>query len=293
MMAQALSGIDPIPQLFIPLVLLLGLVWGSFCNVLVARLPMEQGISGRSHCPHCSHILSWQDLIPVVSYLILGGRCRYCSKPISPRYLVVEVTCALLFFLAYTRTGQNLVAFVVVAFYLSLSLVIFFTDLEHAVIPNSLVVPGILVALASAIFHLHPSGPSLALSVLGGLIGGGTFMVIYWLTRGTGMGMGDVKLAFFMGLALGPLGLLLTILVGSVSGLVLAGFVMWRFKKELASLESVPMHMDQEDEPDITERVWGMMVINGRPAVPFGSFLSLGFTVTLVWLEALFLTWLI
>jgi prepilin signal peptidase PulO-like enzyme (type II secretory pathway) len=205
--------------------------------------------------------------------------------------VVVEVTCALLFLLAYVHAGPDPVAFAVMAFYLSLSLVVFFTDLEHAVIPNALVAPGVLVALASAAFRLNPSGPSLALSVLGGILGGGVFMVIYWLTRGTGMGMGDVKLAFFMGFALGPLGLLLAILVGSLSGLLLAGFVMWRFRRELASLGSVPMHMDQEEEPEITDRVWGMMIINGKPAVPFGSFLSLGFAATLVFLEALFLAW--
>lgn len=270
-------------SLVTPLLLLLGLVWGSFANVLIWRVPRGENISGRSHCPECGHLLSPLDLIPVASYVLLGGRCRYCRVAISPRYPLVEVLFALAFLLIPRRVGLNPVPFMLYVTYVTIALAILFVDFEHTIIPNSLTVTGVVVAIAAAALQIDPFGPSLGYSLIGGVIGGGFFALLYLVTRGGGMGMGDVKLSLFMGLVLGPFSLLLAVLLGSVLGLIMAGFVMLRFRRDLATLKSVSMNINQEREPDITERVWGMMVINGRPALPFGSFLSLGFLVALFW----------
>ncbi len=274
---------NALPSFVMPFILVLGLVWGSFANVLISRVPKGESISGRSHCPGCGHLLSPLDLIPVASYVLLGGRCRYCRVSISPRYALVEALFALAFLLILGQVGLNPIPFILYVTYVTIALVILFVDFEHAIIPNSLTVTGVAAAIAAAAFQIDPSGPGLAYSLIGGAIGGGFFALLYLATRGGGLGMGDVKLAVFMGLALGPFSLLLAVLLGSVLGLIMAGFVMLRFRRDLANLKSVSMHMNQECEPDITERIWGMMLINGRPALPFGSFLSLGFLVSLFW----------
>ncbi|MDP2871637.1 MAG: prepilin peptidase [Bacillota bacterium] len=269
-----------------------GLVWGSFFNVLIWRLPRLKSTGGRSHCTSCGHTLAPQDLVPLFSYLWLRGRCRYCGAGISARYPVVEGLTGVLSALTFLRVGPAPAALGIHLFYVAAMVVIFCTDLDRAIIPNAVVVPGLVVALAAALLRLDPFGPRLLMALAGGLAGGGFFLLLFVVTQGGGMGMGDVKLAAMMGLALGPLKLLVAVMIGSVSALVLVGVVLLRFRSRLAAMQSVAVSMDQDVEPDITERVWGVMVINGRPAVPFGAFLAVGFVVVLFYGDAIVRVWL-
>jgi len=270
----------------------LGLVWGSFCNVLIWRLPRGEDIGGRSRCTACGHVLGALDLVPLLSYVFLRGRCRYCGAPISARYPAVEAITGVLFVLAYRHVGAAPLALAVYIAYVTVSVVVFFADYTRATIPNGVIVPGLAVALAAAAFGLDPSGPGLVSGLAAGLMGGAVFLVFFVVSRGGGMGMGDVKLAAFMGLALGPLKLLLAIMIGSVAAVLAAAVVMLVAGKRLRSLKSVEINLEQEEEPEVNDRVFGMMLINGRPAVPFGTFLVLGFAVALFWGDLLVRAWL-
>ncbi len=268
---------------------LVGIIWGSFCNVLIARIPASENISGRSRCPHCRHTLGIVDLVPVFSYLLLGGQCRYCKGPISFRYPLVEIACGFLFMLAFSRTGLAPIPLALYLVYVTVAVVIAVIDFEHTIIPNQMVLLGILAAGLGSVLGV---GPEILSGITGALIGGGTFMILYLITRGGGIGMGDVKLLFFMGLALGPLKLLPAVLAGAVTALLFSAAIMLRFRGEMESLENVSISMDQDEEPEITARVWGMMIINGKPAVPFGPFLALGFLIALFWGEPILDLWL-
>lgn len=275
-----------------PFLFLLGLVWGSFCNVLIWRLPRGEDIGGRSRCPECGHTLSVLDLVPLLSYVFLGGRCRYCRAPISARYPLVEAVTGGLFLLAYRHVGATPATLAVYLAYVTVAVVVCFADYTRATIPNAVIVPGLLVALGSAVFQADPAGPSVGWALFGGLAGGMVFLVFYVVSRGGGMGMGDVKLAAFIGLALGPLKLLVAVIIGSVTAVLTAGLVIAVAGRRLRSLKSVEISIDQEEEPEVEERVFGMMLINGRPAVPFGTFLAVGFTVALFWGDTIIRIWL-
>ncbi len=264
----------------------LGLVFGSFANVLIARLPRGEGIGGRSRCPACRHDLGPADLIPLVSWVWLRARCRYCRAPISARYPLVELLTAGLFVatgravlpggLASLSAGSAAALCLHLAYGLGM-IVVFFTDFERATIPNAVVLPAAGLALTAAVFRLDPAGPSLLGGTLTALAGAGLFLALFLLSGGGGMGMGDVKLMLFLGLALGPLKVLLAVLAGSVPALLVAVLVMTVFRGRLQQLKSVTVGMDDDEEPEIEERFLGIMMINGRPAVPLGSFLVLGY----------------
>ncbi len=268
---------------------LLGAIWGSFCNVLISRIPASENISGRSRCPHCRQTLSALDLVPVLSYLLLRARCRHCGAPISARYPLVELACALLFVASYNHVGLSPAPLALHLIYVTVAVVIAVVDFEHTIIPNRMVLAGVLAALGASLLG---AGPDILSALTGALIGGGTFMGLYLITRGGGIGMGDVKLLLFMGLALGPLQLLPAVLAGAITALLFSGAIMLRFRGELESLENVSINMKQDEEPEITGRVWGMMIINGKPAVPFGPFLTLGFLMSLFWGDLILDLWL-
>lgn len=184
-------------------VFLFGLCAGSFLNVLIYRIPRNLGfIKGGSFCPKCGKKIFWHDNIPLLSFIVLGGRCRFCHSPISWRYPIVELTTGVLFvlgsasYLNFLDWGLTLVLF-------SGLLVIFFIDLEHQIIPDEVLIPLTVLLLISktlnSLFIIHNS----FLSFLIPAIGAFTFLfLIYIVTKGRGMGFGDVKFAFLMGLVL-------------------------------------------------------------------------------------------
>jgi leader peptidase (prepilin peptidase)/N-methyltransferase len=231
----------------------LGLCIGSFINVVIYRLPRGESIvTGRSHCTLCGKTIAWYDLFPLGSYLLLGGRCRHCGAPISWRYPLVECLNAGLFLALYLHLGISAVV-VKYLFLAALLVAVSFIDLEYFLIPNSLVLAGVIFG-AGVTFFVHDV--SLWSALLGAVSCSGFLLLVSLVSRG-GMGLGDVKLALvtglFLGWPLGPVGLLIGICIGGLLGIVLL--------------------------------VTG---IKGRKdPIPFGPFIALGTMIALFWGRAI------
>jgi len=198
---------------------LLGLVVSSFLNVCIDRLPEGESIvSPPSHCPSCGRRLAPFDLIPLLSYVLLRGRCRYCRAPIPRRVLVVESTTGLLFALLWYRYGFSL-WLLLATLYTCFFIVIFFIDLEHHLVLNRVIYPAIVVALLVIPFAPGHSAREL---LLGGLIGFALLFLITFIYP-AGMGMGDVKLATFIGLIVGFPSVFVAFLISFVAGGLVGG----------------------------------------------------------------------
>jgi leader peptidase (prepilin peptidase)/N-methyltransferase len=195
-----------------------GLAFGSFLNVVAARVPLKRSIvRPPSACMSCGHEIAWYDNIPLVSWLVLRGRCRSCSAGISFRYPAVELITGLLVAGCVLRFGLSADA-AVAAFFCLVLVAVSATDIEHRKIPNVIVVPAGVIVLA-ANTALHPS-PRFGLAAFGA----SGFLFAAALAYAAGMGMGDVKLAFLMGAALGrtvPVAMLLGMVAALVPGVVL------------------------------------------------------------------------
>jgi leader peptidase (prepilin peptidase) / N-methyltransferase len=209
------------------LLFMAGLVVGSFLNALIYR--MEQGkarsvFGGRSYCPHCKHALAPKDLIPVVSYMLLRGRCRYCRKGISQQYPLVELATAALFvFIGFHALTLAIAALLVG---------IFVYDLKHYIIPDSFIYGAIALALTRLFFE----SPGFALeAVYSALAAAGFFLALFVVSRGTWMGFGDVKLALCMGLFLGFPQILVALFVAFVSGAIIGVGLIGMKKKGMKS----------------------------------------------------------
>ena len=203
---------------FAALALAPGLALGSFLNVVAARVPLKRSlVSPPSACMACEQEIAWYDNVPLLSYVLLRGRCRSCGAHIPLRYPAVELVTALLLAGCVWKFGLSGSAAVAAFFCLTL-VAVSATDLEHRIIPNRIVVPAGLIVLA-ANTALHP-GPQWAV----GAVGASGFLFAAALAYPAGMGMGDVKLAFLMGAALGktvPVALFLGVFAALVPGLVL------------------------------------------------------------------------
>jgi leader peptidase (prepilin peptidase) / N-methyltransferase len=207
-------------------VVLIGLVIGSFLNVVIARVPERRSlVHPRSACPGCGAMIAWYDNIPIVSFLILRARCRACAKPIPWRYPIVEAVTAGLFLTAYAAFGPTLDA-VVAAVFLATLLAITMIDLEHQIIPDVISLPGIL---AGCIASLATSRVSWLDSVLGAVLGAAIITVILlvgtWWAGQQAMGGGDIRLAAMLGAFLGwktlIFSLFLASFLGGIIGLIL------------------------------------------------------------------------
>ena len=203
-----------------------GLMTGSFLNVVISRVPAGQSVvTPRSRCPKCRKLISWYDNVPVVSFLMLSGRCRNCNTPISNRYPAVEFATAIAFMLqaiVYASDPAMLGARLV---FTGLLIALFVTDLETMRLPNVLTLPGIAIGVAFS--TVLP--PGLQSSVLGAVIGAAVPWAIRWLwyqMKGVeAMGLGDVKMLAMIGAFLGWrqvwLVLFFASLVGALFGIVL------------------------------------------------------------------------
>ncbi|MGZ4119954.1 MAG: prepilin peptidase [Actinomycetota bacterium] len=250
----------------IALAALFGLIFGSFANVVVHRVPLKESIvHPRSRCPSCGTELRARDNIPVVSWLLLRGRCRYCGAPISARYPAIELLTAALFGLAAwrIRPATDLVAFLPLLWVL---VVLSFIDLEHKLLPNRIVGPALAtgVVLTGVAAALGPGAGAWVRALAGGAVAFGFFLLLAIISP-RGMGMGDVKLSSVLGLALGYLGwgrlfvgLLLSFVAGAVGGIGL-----------------------------IAARKAGM-----KSEVPFGPYLALGTIVSILFGGPLVRAWL-
>jgi len=236
------------------LIILMGLIIGSFLNVVIHRLPLGQSIvKPGSHCPRCQRPIPFYDNIPVVSYLLLGGKCRGCRQPISPRYPLVEMLTGLCFWLSYLTFGPSLhTAFTIL--FLCLLIALAFIDLQHMILPDSLTLGGALVFLGYAFVHPWISAQDAILSALtAAALFAGLYFFYLKVRKIEGLGFGDIKMMLLLGLFLGHRMLIVAILVASFSGL-LAGFFFILFKKK-----------------DL------------KFALPFGTFLSLGSMIAVFW----------
>lgn len=214
------------------IVFILGLGVGSFLNALIFRLHSGESVAkGRSKCPKCRHELSPRDLIPIINFIWLRGKCRYCSAPISWQYPVVELVTAVLFALVYqylipsaqTGTIEGIFYLVFLWFLVSVLIVIFIYDLKHYLILDKVVYPALVVSFIAVVFlpqydFWH--------ALIGSAVVGLFFLILVLLSRETWMGWGDVKLGFLLGLAIGwPLCLPL-LLIAFVGGAIVSLFLM-------------------------------------------------------------------
>ena len=195
-----------------------GLAVGSFLNVCIHRLPVGQSVvAPRSRCPACGRDLAWFENVPVLGWLLLGGRCRTCRAAISPVYPIVELVMPFLFVLQYWDVGWTPLLVVRLVF-CSAMVVLFVIDLQHRLLPNILTLPGIGVGLAAALV-LEPGWRA---AVLGVVIGGGGLLLVaevyYRLRHEEGLGMGDVKMLAMIGAFLGWQPMLVTLLLASLLG---------------------------------------------------------------------------
>lgn len=247
--------------IFYSVIFLFGLIVGSFLNCVIYRL--ETGgsfLKGRSFCPHCKHQLSWPDLIPLISFLILKGRCRYCSQKISWQYPLVEISTATLFLIPVINRSPtsinwpDLFIYWIVACFL---IIIFVYDLKHYIIPDKVIYPAILVSciwyfVSGIFFHLYTKYDILntIYSAVGAAI---FFLLIVLISNEKWMGFGDVKLAFLMGLFLGWPNILVALFLAFFIGAIIGIGLIATGKKTLKS------------------------------EVPFGPFLVAGTFISLFW----------
>jgi leader peptidase (prepilin peptidase)/N-methyltransferase len=249
----------------------LGAIIGSFLNVVIHRYPRSESIVfPASHCPNCNAPIRGYDNIPIVSFLVLAGRCRNCRVPISPRYLLIELANALFYLAIYQRMAVS-VGSVLVAAIVSMTIVLIFIDLEIQILPDVIDLPGVAIGMiigALALGSLHPAltlAVSWRDSLLGAVVGALVLLAIalsYRLIRKIeGMGMGDVKMMAMIGATLGWEPLLAVLLIASISGAVIG----------------IAVAMNSEK---------GMQV-----ALPFGVFLGFAF-LAVIFFGQLMVHWL-
>ena len=197
-----------------------GLCIGSFLNVCIYRLPRgESVVSPGSRCGACGTPIRWFDNLPVLSYLMLGGKCRACGASYSARYLVVElITAAIFGLLAAVFPFEPVLAARLV--FAAMLVALFFIDLEHQLLPDAITLPGVAVGLAASAF----GGPGLISSLIGAALGAGILLAIRWgwkrATGVDGMGLGDVKMLAMTGAFLGWEQVWLVLFLASLSGAV-------------------------------------------------------------------------
>lgn len=210
------------PVVLVP-VFLFGTIFGSFINVLIYRLPRNKSIvSPPSSCPRCGSRIEFYDNIPLLSYIILGGKCRRCGQPISIRYPAVELLAGLLAVAAIYRFGLNAAGFeaVLLSF---MFIAIFFIDLEFTIIPDVFTIPGMVIGLGASLLPGSLIGWSQ--SLVGLLVGAISFFLVGMLGRllfrKEALGFGDVKFAGMLGAFLGWQSLILTLILASFLGSVI------------------------------------------------------------------------
>jgi len=215
---------------------ILGLFFGSFFLVLADRLPRgEKIILDRSHCEFCKHKLAWYDLIPILSYVVLLGKCRYCHKNFGLRYPLVEILTGILFVVTYYLVIWSHTSFssIVVGFYLfitSIFIVIFLADAIYGIIPDIVLLPAIVASLIYLIFNAKYLILPNILAGVGAFI---FFLFLFLITRGKGIGFGDIKLVLLLGLLTGFPGIIISLYIAFVSGAVVSLILIILGRKKL------------------------------------------------------------
>jgi leader peptidase (prepilin peptidase)/N-methyltransferase len=232
----------------------LGASVGSFMNVCVSRLPHgESLVRPRSKCPACGGPIAWYDNIPLLSWILLRGKCRQCREPISIQYPAIELVTAAIWVgmaMHYGPTWRSLQGSILFSLLLTISLI----DARHYLIPDALSLGGLGAGLALA---LLPGPPSILTSLIGAALGFGVLLAVgvlgEWVFKKPAMGGGDIKMMAMVGAFLGPAGAMLTIFLGALAGTIVFAPLSLKTKKE----------------------------------VPFGVFLGLGAAIAFLFGEAL------
>lgn len=232
--------------IFYFIIFVLGLAVGSFLNSIIYRLQTEESfLLKRSYCPHCKNSLSWQDLIPLLSFLVLRGRCRYCQEKISWQYPLVEFSTGFLFAFTIYRfspvTLGDFLAIFYLLFAIGFLIIIFVYDLKHYIIPDKIIYPAILVSgiwyLSSVIFFNFYTRYEILNTIYSAFGAAIFFLAIVLISRGRWMGLGDPKLAFFMGLLLGFPNILVALFfaffIGAIIGIGLIVFGKKKLQSEV------------------------------------------------------------
>ncbi|MGE5647158.1 MAG: prepilin peptidase [Acidobacteriota bacterium] len=237
------------------LALLAGLLIGSFLNVCIYRMPRDLSVvAPRSFCPQCGKPVAWYDNIPVVSYVLLGGRCRHCAKPIALRYPIVEALTGVLFFVFVLALGPTLAALKLCVFS-ALIVGLVFSDLEARILPDEFTLGGLAAGLAFAYFvpfretfagvFLPPHWPHGWVSVVESAFAAASPALVLWgmgvvyqkVRKREGLGLGDVKMVAMIGAFLGLQGAILTVMAGSILGSVIGLVYIYGARKDPASYE--------------------------------------------------------
>lgn len=222
--------------LFYFFIFFLGASVGSFLNVLIDRLALEEKITGRSRCDHCGHKLSWFDLIPIVSFFLLRGKCRYCSKKISWQYPLVEFLTGLCYVFVFLKVGpfferSDLLIIMIV----SSLIVIFFQDFKYQIISDWIQIFFFIFVL---FYQIITSQITPLRWFFDGLVVMLPIFFLHFITHGRGMGFGDVKLSFTIGFLLGIKGglmaLYLSFIIGGIVGILLIFFGRKKLKSRIA-----------------------------------------------------------
>jgi prepilin signal peptidase PulO-like enzyme (type II secretory pathway) len=251
-------------------IFIFGLVIGSFLNVLIWRLKTgESVVKGRSHCPKCKHVLGFWDLIPVLSFVIQKGKCRYCGGKISWQYPAVELVTAILFVVAYIQIFNfqfsifnefSIFNFQILNllrwwFAIAVMIVIFVYDLKYSLILDKVIYPAAAVAFLASplIYGGTVTWHNFFSVIMAAAIGGGFFLLQYLLSGGKWIGGGDVKMGFLMGLILGIEGILVALFFSYVIGALISLGLVAAGKKSMKS------------------------------QIPFGTFLATGTIIAMFW----------
>lgn len=237
-------------------IVFLGLAWGSFLNVLIYRIPLGMSIiKPPSSCPDCEKNIKYHDNIPIISFVLLKGKCRYCKAKIPFSYPLVEFLTPLSFLLIYSLHSLSFFFFAS-CFFASALIVLGFIDFYHKIIPDEITLPGIAMAL---IYSLFRKDLSLNQALVGALAGAGSLLFIYGLyyliRKKEGLGMGDVTMMLMIGAYLGWEQAFFTLILASLAGALVGAFFIFCKKKS-------PQY-----------------------ALPFGTFLSPAAFFALLWGE--------
>ena len=235
-----------------------GLVFGSFFNVVIYRLPRGQNLSRPpSACPGCGARIRPYDNVPVLSYLLLGGKCRRCRRPISPVYPAVELLTAAGFVLVFLHAGRTVnLALLAGCLFTGALIVLGFIDAEHQILPDAVTMPGLVLALAYAVFR---DDLTFRGALFGAVLGGGFLILVYGayllVRKKEGLGMGDVTMMLMVGAFLGPARTLLVLILASFAGALFGLYLIARKGKDF------------------------------QFALPFGTFIAPAAFVALIWGE--------
>lgn len=240
------------------IIFLFGVIIGSFLNVCIYRIPREESVVfPSSHCTYCSTPLKWYDLIPVLSYLIIKGKCRYCRGDISPQYPIIEILNGIIYAILYFHFGLSL-DFLYFSIIISTLLVISIIDYYHQIIPDNLLAFIIIITILYrfVIYFTYETSISLMDSIIGFLAAGLLFLIIALVSNG-GMGGGDIKLIALLGFILGLKRIILNILLSFIIGATVSILLLVSGRK------------------------------NRKDAIPFGPFINFSFLISALWGESL------